>query len=351
MAVPGPGHVGNGGTARHVLIVRCITQRPAAAVLLALAAAAAAAPVRVTDFRDKPVSLPAPAQRVVCLIESGLSGLYMLGADDLVVGVPAAVYRESVAPQYAALDGRIRGKTLPAPGNWDFVNIETVVGLRPDLVIIWARQEEPIASIEEKGIPVYGVELDSFADIYEEISDLGALTGTAPRARELVAYTRGEVARFCGRVRELGRPAVRTYFMWAQGPLETAGANSTANELLELAGARNACPLPREHVVANLENVLTWSPEAIVMWYNAARDPEDIRRMDGWRSLPAVRDGRVHELPSAFFCDFWTLKFQHAVKTVATWCHPEAFADVDLDAERRRMLETLYGKRGLGLAP
>jgi iron complex transport system substrate-binding protein len=325
----------------HVLAV--------AAGLCTASLAAESPSVTVTDFRGKTVRLRRPATRIVCLIESALTGLYMLHAEDRVAGVPAMVYKGDVAPHYAALDPRIRQKQLPAPGNWDFVNVETVVGLQPDLVIIWAQQKEPIASLEEKGIPVYGVELAGFADIYREIADLAALTGTEKRGKELTAYTQAEVKRFRERVRKLELEPVKTYFMWAQGPLETAGRKSTANELLELAGARNACPLQDEHVVANLEKVLTWNPELIVMWTNAAKDPADILALGGWRSVSAIRNKRVHELPSAFFCDFWTLKFQYAVKTVAKWCHPKAFADVRLEDERRRMLETLYGTRGLKL--
>jgi iron complex transport system substrate-binding protein len=71
--------------------------------------------------------------------------------------------------------------------------------------------------------------------------------------------------------------------------------------------------------------------------------------MAGWRSVSAVRRKRVHELPSAFFCDFWTLKFQYAVKMVAKWSHPHAFEGISLERERRQMLEALYGTRGLGL--
>jgi len=318
-------------------------------LLLCLPAALRAATVSVTDFRGRVLTLPKPAARVVCLIESGLSGLYMLGAEQRVVGVPSSVYKGDVGPQYAALDDRIRRKELPAPGNWDFVNVESVVTLRPDLVILWARQQDAISAIEEQGIPVYGVELDSLADIYEEISDLGALTGTRKRAEALIRYTRGEIAGVTQRLRARPRPPVRAYFMWAQGPLETAGVSSTANELLELAGAQNACPLRSEHAVVNLENLLTWDPDVIVMWYNPAKEPADLRDMVGWRSISAVRNGRVHELPSAFFCDFWTLKFQYAVKMVARWCHPEVFADMRLSEERRHMLETLYGPRGRGL--
>ena len=194
--------------------------RGAAALLLFLPATTYAASVTLTDFRGKTLTLAEPADRLVCLVESGLTGLYMLGVEQSVVGVPASVYRDNVAPQYAALDERIRRKQLPAPGNWDFVNVETVVGLQPDVVILWAQQKEAIASIEEQGIPVYGVDLDSFEDIYKEVSDLGAMTGTGERAEELIRYTRSEVERIKERSHRPGRPPVRTYFMWAQGPLE-----------------------------------------------------------------------------------------------------------------------------------
>ena len=83
------------------------------------------------------------------------------------------------------------------------------------------------------------------------------------------------------------------------------------------------------------------------MWHNERLDPGDVSSMAGWRSVAASKNKRIHELPSAFFCDFWTLKFQYAVKTVAVWCHPEKFADVDLAKEKRRMLESLYGPKGL----
>ena len=55
------------------------------------------------------------------------------------------------------MDERIKDKNLPAPGNWDFVNMESVVALKPDLVILWSNQTESIGSLEERGIPVYGV--------------------------------------------------------------------------------------------------------------------------------------------------------------------------------------------------
>ena len=255
-------------------------------------------------------------------------------------------------PYYAAMDQRIRERTLPTPGNWDFVNIESMVALQPDLVILWAGQEESIAALEEKGIPVFGVFIERFADIHREITALGALTGTEERAAELLAMAQEELAAVQRKTSLAeGEAKPRVYFMWDQGPLETAGRNSTVQELINLAGGTNvAADSELEHLIVNLENVLVWNPELIVMWCNDRLDAEDIGELSGWRSLSAVRNGRVRELPDPFSCDFWTLKYIFTVDLVARWCHPDRFSAKDLAELRADLLNKLYGGR-LGELP
>lgn len=316
-------------------------------LLFLLVPAVTGAAVTVTDFRGKAVTLRRPATRIVCLMESALSGLYMLGAEQRVVGVSANLYREPLRSWYAAMDDRIRRKSLPAPGNWDFVSIESVVALRPDLVLVWSKQSESIAALESRGIPVYGVFLAGREDLYREIRDLGILTGREQRASELISYTRWEVERFSRRVAAI--PAAKrtpVYYMWAQGDLETSCGGSTVDELITLAGGRNVCGAIRsEHLVVNLERVLVWNPELIVMWHNEQKDPKDVTADPRWRAIRAVRNGRVHEFPEPFLCDLWTLKYQYAVKMVAAWANPELFRDIDLERERKTMLLKLYGRK------
>ena len=90
-------------------------------------AKAVAAAISVTDFRGKKIELQKPCSRAVCLIESTLSGIYMLHAEDAVIGIPSNVYSGDVFRHYAVLDRRIKEIKLPAPGNWDFVSIESVL--------------------------------------------------------------------------------------------------------------------------------------------------------------------------------------------------------------------------------
>ena len=305
--------------------------------------------IKVTDFRGVEVALEKPATRIVCLIESALSGLYMLHAESKVIGVPANIYSESVYDQYAALDERIKYKKIPAPGNWDFVNLESVVALQPDLVIIWSSQKESIEAIEERGIAVYGVFLQSLSDVYKEITDLGRLTGKQPRADSLLTYTQHEIARLKTLTRSLSNDR-SVYFMWSQGLLETSGTSSTVNELIELAGAKNVCRSAHEHMVVNMESVLEWNPDVIIMWYNAARLPSDVINIPEWRNISAVRNEQVYQLPSVFLCDLWTLKFQYAAKLLASWCYPDSFKGFDIEKEKNNMLLNLYGQKGLKLS-
>lgn len=319
-------------------------------LLLALlaSASATAAPITVTDLTGRTVTLAQPARRVVCLLESALSGLYMLGAQDRLVGVSSPVYEASVRAYYAAMDPRIAAGSLPAPGSWDFVNVESVMALRPDLVVMWGSQEESVKALADRGLAVYAVRIASFADIGQELDDLGRLTGTEARAAELRALVQQRLAAVRQRLAANdagGRP--RAYFMWAQGPLETAGRASTVQELLELAGATNVTgDSPLEHLVVNLEQLLGWNPEVIIMWCNDRLDPADVAAMAGWRVLAATRASRVYELPDPFCCDFWTLKYLFAVELVARWCHPgPSAADANLEPLRAELFAQLYGSR------
>jgi len=305
-----------------------------------------ASSIQVSDFRNKEITLSKPASRIICLIESGLSGLYMLRAENQVIGVSSAIYNESASAQYAALDERIKNKELPAPGNWDFVSIENILALQPDLVIIWASQTESIQSIEEHGIPVYGVFLRSFDDVFKEMKDFGALTGKSQRADSLIAYTKAEIGKLKSILQSSNDKLKSVYFMWNQGLLETAGTTSTVNELIELAGAKNSCTVNQEHVVINKEKLFDWNPDMMVMWCDPSKSPQDILSLSEIQQLKAVQEKQVYELPSVFLCDLWTLKFPYAAKLMAKWCYPDTYSGLDLDDEKRKMLLELYGKKG-----
>lgn len=93
------------------------------------------AEIVVEDFRGKKLRLNKPAERVVCLIESALSGIYMLKQGHKIVGIPTNVYSEGyyyseTFKYYSILDERIKLSKIPAVGNWESVNVEKILSLK-----------------------------------------------------------------------------------------------------------------------------------------------------------------------------------------------------------------------------
>ncbi len=302
-------------------------------------------PVTVTDFRGKTITFTKPVGRIVCLIESALSGLYMLNQAEKIVGISKNVYQSDVYKYYAQLDNRIKNRTLPAPGNWDFVSIESVVNLKPDLVIIWASQTEAIKALEQRGITVYGVFILSIQDVYKEIMDFGKITGSVKRSKELIDFVKDELSALQKRVKAISAEnRKKVYFMWAQGLLNTSCKGSTVEDLITIAGGINSCTeIVSEHAVVSLEKLIRWNPDIIVMWVNERKNPEDIKNEPQLKRIKAIKSNQVYELPEIFLCDLWTLKFYYAAKLLAKWTYPEIFRDVDLEKEKLKMLKKFYG--------
>lgn len=264
--------------------------------------------ISVTDSRGKVIGMTKPAQRIVSLLESATTGLYMLRAEHSLVGISSNIYNEPLFPYYSSLDERIRQKELPAPGNWDAVSLENVVALQPDLVIIWASQSGSIEALEAHGLNVYGVDIRSTDDIKKEIRDLGILTGRTERAEQLIAWSNTE--RETDMRKKKDRP--RVYFMWSSGLYETAGRSSAVHNIIIAAGGENVCPSDQEHLSVNAETLIAWDPDVILMWQNDKLDPDDVTSYPILRTISAVRTRSVYELPGSFDSDLWTLKYRFA---------------------------------------
>ena len=52
-------------------------------------------------------------------------------------------------------------------------------------------------------------------------------------------------------------------------------------------------------VAVDVEQVVAWDPDVILLGNFDAAMPEDVYRSPAWRSLSAVRSRRVYKVPSA----------------------------------------------------
>lgn len=264
----------------------------------------------------------------------------MLHAETTLVGVSTNMYSSSLYPYYAALDDRIKNKSIPVPGNWDFVNLESVIALQPDLVIVWSSQNEAIEALESHHIPVYAVMLNGVDDIYKEITDFGILLNKQERADTLITFTKNQIAS----INKTANNPLSVYFLWSSGMFETAGLKSTVNNVIVSAGCINACQSEQEHISINAETLIKWNPDVILLWSSDSHDPTDVMNNSSLRMVKAVRSKKIFELPSAFDCDLWTLKYQFAVAFLHESAYNNSYSVESLQSKRDSIMTFLYGK-------
>jgi len=307
------------------------------------------AAIKVQDFRGKEIVLKKPAERVVCLIESALTGIYMLKQQHKIVGIPTNVYEEGyfysdTFKYYALLDERIKNKKLPAVGNWEKVNIEKVLSLKPDLIIIWSNQTDAISTFEKLGIPVYGVFITRLEDVKKEILDFGKILDAERRAKELVEYAQIEVNYFKNKSSRIENKK-KVYFSWAQlNFLQTSCKGSIVDELINLAGGINICfNIKGESVTLNMEKLILLNPDVILMWHSKSLKPSNLKSNNQLQKINAIKKNSIFQFPDTFSFDLWTLKFLYATKFMAKNIYPDLY-NYDLNKEYQKIMNFLYGK-------
>ncbi len=227
--------------------------------------------------------------RIVCLTEETVETLYLLGQEDRIVGVTG----------YAVRPARVR-REKPRVGAFTSADVPKILSLRPDLVLTFSDLQADIAAeLIRAGVEVHAFNHRDVAGILRMITVMGALTGAAAQAAELVA---GHEARIAA-LRATPRPhRPRVFFEEWDEPIisgigwvsELVGIAGGEDVFAELAGetlAKNRILLP--------EAVPPRAPEVILAsWCGKKVVPARIAARPGWSAVPAVRDGRIFEIKS-----------------------------------------------------
>lgn len=285
--------------------------------LLAGLAAASAEALTVRDMLGRDVTLPAPPERIVSLVPSVTEVIYALGGERRLVG----------RTDYCDFPPTARAK--PSVGGMVNPSLETIVTLRPDLVIATdeGSREETLHQLRRLGIPTYLVHANRIAEMLDLIARLGELTGRPAAVPPLT----DRITRRIEAVRRAVAPHPRVrvlYVLWPD-PLIVPGRASMLTELIDLAGgesitARAGNAYPR----FSLEAAVARAPEVIILadhstgGSTAGRpSPEKWRRLT---SVPAVRAGRLHSVDLSVLHRYGP-RVPDGLETLARIIHPEAF--------------------------
>lgn len=326
-----------------------------------------AEPIRTKDVVGRDVTLAAPATRIVVGSSMNLDALALAHPDpvSLIAGWSglAASMDETQAAALRSLDPRI--DAIPSVGrlSLDTLSIETLVALRPDLVVLnlydlagtpGSPAEHPLVRrIEAVGIAVAVVDffIDPLKHSAPSLRALGELLGTQKRVEAFLAFydahMRAVTDRLDGLDEVSSRPRVFLHAHAAGADCCFSPGRGALDGFIRAAGGHNlgADLLSTPTGQVSLEALLTLQPDIYVATagyavrsesgftlgrgVDAAQAQAGFGRLlerPGLRALRAVSEGRAHGL----WHDF-THSPLHvvAVETMARWFHPDRFADLD----------------------
>lgn len=233
-------------------------------------------------------------QRIVCLTEETTEWLYLLGQEHRIVGISGYTVRPRRArtekPRVSAfLDGKIH----------------RIVALEPDLVIGFSDMQAALADkLIRAGLNVLVTNQRSVAEIFATLRLVAGLVGTQAAAEAWIAACQAEHARIAAVAATWPRRP-RVYFEEWDDPM--ISAIRWVSELIAIAGGEDVFAelgiqaMGRDRVIADAQEPVRRAPELMIgSWCGKKFRSERVAARPGWSAMPAVRDGRLHEIKS---CD------------------------------------------------
>lgn len=231
--------------------------------------------LQVTDDRGIRVTLAQPPQRIVSLLPSLTETVCELGQCARLVGVDRySNYPASVTK-------------LPQVGGGLDPNIETIVALKPDLVLM-ASSTRVGERLQSLGLKVLALEPKSHADVRRVIETLGLVLGVPDAGRHWRVIDAAASAAAQSLPAKL--KSTRVYFEVNSAPY-AAGESSFIGETLTRLGVRNIVPASLgPFPMLNPEYVVRANPDVIMV--SDYRDAALAAR-PGWAALRAIQLQRV----------------------------------------------------------
>jgi len=265
-----------------------LIKRPIAAFAAALALLAACGDDDgTTATADAPTTTTADApQRIVSLSPSATEMLFAIGAGDQVVAVDSQSNFPADAPT--------TDLSAYEP------NVEAIATYDPDLVVLDATDPDLIAGLATLEIEVLEAPAaQTLDDTYEQIEELGAVTGHTDEAADLAATMQEDIAELTADLPERAEPL--TYYHELDSTLFSVTSATFIGELYSLAGLENVADAADEggesggYPQLSAEYLVQADPDLVFLADTkcCAQTAETFAARPGFAGLSAVTSGRV----------------------------------------------------------
>ncbi len=232
-------------------------------------------------------------ERLICLTEETTETIYLLGEEWRIVGISGFTVRPPRAR-----------REKPKVSAFTSAKIDKILQLKPDLVLGFSDIQADIAAeLVRHGVEVHIFNHRSVAEILRMVVMLGGMLGCETKAQALAQRLQQGLEKIRAQSAALPRHP-RVYFEeWDQPQISAIG---WVSELIGIAGGRDIFPelaqqvLGKNRIVTDPAEVLRRQPDIIIgSWCGKKFKPDAVRTRPGWQTVPAVRDGQLHEVKSS----------------------------------------------------
>jgi iron complex transport system substrate-binding protein len=365
------------GQFKHKGLLMSLRYTLSAGALCLFSAPAFAAPITITDIAGREVTLEAPVDRVILGEGRQIFFAAVLDGEDpfeRVVGWRDD-FREAAPESYEAYAEKFPEiADIPTFGGFKdgTFDIEQAVSLTPDVMFmnLEAKAATDEAGYEEKlakvGIPIVYVDFREkpFEHTAKSMEIIGKLFGEEERAADFNDFYQEQIARVTDVIdaqNDLERPLV--FVERAGGYSEDccmSFGSGNFGRMVELAGGQNmAAPfIPGTFGTVNAEQVIASNPDQIIVtggnweayvpggaWVGVGPGSDEaqaraklqaLMERPAFTGVKAVEAGEVHAIWHQFYNSPYSFV---AVQRLATWLHPELFADLDAEATLKELHE------------
>lgn len=207
--------------------------------------------------------------------------VYALGAGDHIV----ATVEHTDYPEAA--------KSIRTIGNSHSINIESIIGLKPDLVLAWrtGNPELQLKRLQDLDTELFYSKPENISELITEINQIGRLIGKQQAAEALTTSMLAEITAI--EQKYASKDSVSVFYQIWHQPLRSVGNDPWLSHLLEHCAGKNIFShLSQSFPLVSYEAVLAKNPDIILVPSKNTSSDETVM-WQKWSQLAAVKNDHI----------------------------------------------------------
>lgn len=192
--------------------------------------------------------------RIVVLDPATVEMIYMLGAEDKIVGV-ANLERSKVWPEEKAAK-------LESVGTFIKPSLERIITLKPDLVITSALTDDNLNNgLKSNNIEAKRIQANSIEEIFTNFMEVAKMLGKENEANKIIAEKRAKLEE----IKKMAAINKKGLFVMSASPLMVFGNDNLPNDIMKLLNIKNIAENQKgRNPIVTPEFIMKENPDIII---------------------------------------------------------------------------------------